>query len=503
MVLISPVMVEVTSQSWFCNSCHIMNSYYASWNRGPHKEVECVQCHIPPGATNFVSAKLNGLGQVVDDVLDRTNSKPSASVSDFACTRSSCHDLQVIRTRTKTKGHYKFDHGKHTDLEYAGVKVHCTTCHSHVRGDEHFQVDTNTCVTCHLAYPQPEAKRLPEVASAAPTASVLPVLMATSGPAGAGTDDTRPIHRVETAKVPTSDCQKCHDAPKHPIEYQGLRVVHEEYLAYGAACGSCHRGATAPTRKIKDEQCFTCHDFGMERMTSLEEMHKTHSAGKHKVQCFSCHGVTRHGPVAQSMRLDQIDCQACHRSQHLVQQQTYKSGMAAGSQPSSQPAHAVAGMGGGAPAVSPMFLAHVDCTGCHVQPRALHVKPLSGATVAAATAAACDACHKPGLGEKMIPMWQKNTRAAFDTISKRLPGDGKAVAGPAEAGRLVEDARRLLELVRVDGSWGVHSPKYTQKLLEDAQQKLNEADVLIKKAKEGAEKVGSADEKAGVKGGGA
>ena len=37
------------------------------------------------------------------------------------------------------------------------------------------------------------------------------------------------------------------------------------------------------------------------------------------------------------------------------------------------------------------------------------------------------------------------------------------------AARLVEGARHLLDLVKVDGSWGVHNPRYTQRLLEEAE----------------------------------
>src|SRR5262245_49594389 len=100
--------VEVTSQSRFCNSCHIMDPYYASWKKGPHKDVECVKCHIPPGMDNFLAAKFNGLGQVVDDVLHRTSPKPSASVSRFSCTRSGCHDIERVRNTEKTYGTFKF-----------------------------------------------------------------------------------------------------------------------------------------------------------------------------------------------------------------------------------------------------------------------------------------------------------------------------------------------------------------------------------------------------------
>jgi hypothetical protein len=201
----------------------------------------------------------------------------------------------------------------------------------------------------------------------------------------------------------------------------------------------------------------------MERLGSVEETHRVHSTGK-KVECFSCHGVIAHGPSAQSMRLDQIDCQSCHTGQHAIQQSTYKSAKA--------PATAHLMPATSQPAVTPMFLAHVNCTSCHVAPRPVRSKAESGATVAVATATACDACHKPGLGAQMIPLWQKNTHALHDSVVQLLPA-----APPADehARQLVNEARQLIDLVRLDGSWGVHNPRYTEELLRQARAKLLEA----------------------------
>lgn len=434
--------IEISSQSWFCNSCHIMNSYYASWQRSRHKEVACVSCHIPPGMDNLVLAKLNGAGQLVDDLLSRTSTKPSASVSDISCTRSGCHDLAKVRSTAARNSKYFFDHGKHLDLEYAGIAVHCTTCHSHVQGSEHFSLNTQACITCHLVKPAPQPGRDATV-----------VLASTgSGPAPVGAG----------RKVATSQCDKCHAPPDKPIDYHGLKVIHAEFISYGAGCDSCHRGVTAPPAKVKDDQCFSCHDFGLERLAeTVEQTHRIHTEGRHKVECFSCHGVTRHGPSAQSMRLDQIDCQSCHQGQHAIQQKTYRNDLVLAHQPATQEA------------VTPMFLAHVDCTGCHIQPRELKSRPDSGARVTVASARSCDNCHKPGLGEQMIPLWQGNTRALYEAVEKMLPADTSALS--AESRTKVEEARRLMELVRLDGSWGVHNPRYTQKLLEEARAKLDQA----------------------------
>ena len=114
------------------------------------------------------------------------------------------------------------------------------------------------------------------------------------------------------------------------------------------------------------------------------------------------------------------------------------------------------------------FLAHVDCTGCHVKPRAPSMKPESGAMVMAATPESCDKCHQAGYGAKMVPLWQTSTRKLFDHSEGDLAS--------AKAGGVSEDAladvQTILNLIKTDGSWGVHNPRRTQQLLETARTKL-------------------------------
>jgi hypothetical protein len=50
----------------FCGqTCHtVMQPEYAAYQNSPHARVECVKCHIGPGAGWFVKSKLSGVGQV-------------------------------------------------------------------------------------------------------------------------------------------------------------------------------------------------------------------------------------------------------------------------------------------------------------------------------------------------------------------------------------------------------------------------------------------------------
>jgi hypothetical protein len=490
----------VTSQNWFCNSCHTMNSYYDSWQASTHKEVACVECHISPGLDNFMMAKLNGLGQLVDDLLGRTTGKPSASVTDFSCTRSGCHDLEKVRTTSKLKGRYFFKHSNHLDLEYKGITTHCTTCHSHVKGTEHFEVNTNACVACHLTA---KSLRMPVV----PVKSAyIKNVSLTSEPTTMPHIRTEPILSSKSAeKTATRECKKCHAPPEKPVEYRGLKILHSEYVSYGASCESCHHFVTARRQPVTNAHCFGCHDFGRERIESVDKLHHEHSSGGHKVECFSCHGVIKHGAVAEAMRMDRFDCRSCHLNQHNIQQTTYRiqqpftavgtstrpvTSRPVASQPTTmsrptttQPAASQPGI---SVAVTPMFMAHVDCTGCHVKPRDLRARPRSGAMVTAAVPEACDTCHKPGLGQQMIPLWQRNTRQLHKGVSEVL-----AALPPSKDPRVVEltkNAQTLLDLVRLDGSWGVHNPRYTQELLKQARLNLAEAIEVSTKTKANKEK---------------
>ena len=453
----SAVSVEVTSQPKFCDSCHIMGTYFESWTTSSHRNVSCVECHIAPGTANFVHAKLNGLGQVVDDVLNRSSTKPSASVSDFSCTRSGCHVIGELGEIEKEGRSYKFNHDKHLSLHYDGIGMHCTTCHSHVMGQNHFEVNTSVCITCHLSNYGGDT-----------TFAARPADDATveSAAAPGDSDAAKPNDQIAQFTPAPTNCDACHNPPDKTITYQGLTIDHGEFLRFGANCQSCHRNATETAKRVESVQCYKCHDFGMERFSKVAEMHTVHTEGRHKVECLDCHGMLRHGPDAQALSLEQFDCQACHAGQHRIQRSAYGNGTHAASPHGNQPIS-----GGGA--VSPMFLVHVDCTGCHIQPSALSVKPTSGATVNKAVATACDNCHRAGLGEQMVPMWQRSTREMYDSVLALMPADPPM--NGSESASLIEEARQLLELVRVDGSWGVHNPKYTQSLLEQAREKILKA----------------------------
>ncbi|MDD2900041.1 MAG: cache domain-containing protein [Desulfuromonadaceae bacterium] len=57
---------EFTESTTFCGElCHpVMTPEYTAWQNSPHAKVRCVECHVGPGATWYVKAKISGMKQL-------------------------------------------------------------------------------------------------------------------------------------------------------------------------------------------------------------------------------------------------------------------------------------------------------------------------------------------------------------------------------------------------------------------------------------------------------
>lgn len=63
----------------FCGgTCHSMSPELASYENSPHSSLECVECHVAPGATGWLSSKTSGIRQLVHTIL-KTTPKPIPS----------------------------------------------------------------------------------------------------------------------------------------------------------------------------------------------------------------------------------------------------------------------------------------------------------------------------------------------------------------------------------------------------------------------------------------
>jgi hypothetical protein len=76
----------------FCGLvCHrAMSPEFATYQRGGHARVDCVQCHIGPGAKAFIQAKVNGTEQLVTYTLDSYKRPIDTPVKNLRPARETC-----------------------------------------------------------------------------------------------------------------------------------------------------------------------------------------------------------------------------------------------------------------------------------------------------------------------------------------------------------------------------------------------------------------------------
>jgi hypothetical protein len=131
--------------------------------------------------------------------------------------------------------------------------------------------------------------------------------------------------------------------------------------------------------------------------------------------------------------------------------------------------------------LSPMFLTHVECTGCHTEqapkkPGALD----SFGKVAKAIPQACDKCHEPGTGRQYIPFWQDKIKKLHGQVNNRLKKTMDSISYETDENKAKElkdkitQAKELVDSVEADGSWGVHNFKYTESILLKANEIISE-----------------------------
>jgi hypothetical protein len=134
----------------FCGkTCHtVMQPEFAAYQGSPHSRVECVACHIGPGASWFVQSKLSGLGQVFAVAFNTYPRPIPAPVRNLRPARETCEAChwpqKFVQDRLEVIGKYADDEhntltrtvllmrisggGEHPGIHYAhlapGVTIH-------------------------------------------------------------------------------------------------------------------------------------------------------------------------------------------------------------------------------------------------------------------------------------------------------------------------------------------------------------------------------------------
>jgi nitrate/TMAO reductase-like tetraheme cytochrome c subunit len=303
-VLFALASFEVTSTPKFCGSCHIMKPYYVSWKTSSHKQIPCVDCHIPPGIESELRKKYEALSMVVRYFTGTYGTHPWAEVDDVSCLE--CHERRLVSGREPFHS-VIFDHKPHLTEMRRGKKLRCTSCHSQIVQGSHIAVTTSTCILCHFK----------------------------DQPAGTG----------------TAQCELCHNVPNITVRKAGMTFNHSDVAKFDMKCDSCHAGIISGKGEVPRNRCLSCHNEAarLQRFNETETLHRIHVTD-HKVECLDCHNEILHATMKEHM--EGGNCATCHSTAHSPQQRLY----------------AGVGGKGSDSVPDPMYLAGVRCEGCHFLP---------------------------------------------------------------------------------------------------------------------------------------
>lgn len=394
--------VHYSSQPGFCNNCHIMQPYYDSWTTSSHREISCIQCHIPPGIRSEAETKIDAANMVVSYFTGTYGTKPWAEVEDASCLRSGCHSERLIEGTVDYNG-VKFDHRPHLGELRRGIQLRCTSCHSQIVQGDHIAVTGTTCFLCHFGERQ-EAK-------------------------------------------PLAGCTGCHQDPPRIVTKAGQVVDHRTYAKNNASCLSCHSQVIHGEGAVEQSRCFSCHNEP-ERLDVLSDqtmLHKVHVAD-HDVSCTLCHSPIEHKVVELKATME-LDCKGCHTGVHRQQQRLF------------------AGVGGHGAKETPssMFLARVSCQGCHE--KSATIRGHDGVKLAGeASCLSCHGIKYVNIlpaWQKDMAAKTAKVRAVVDRAAgavRAMPAGRRATADS-----LVRLARENLALVEVGK--GAHNMEYADRLL--------------------------------------
>ncbi|MGJ7920306.1 cytochrome c3 family protein [Neobacillus sp. LXY-4] len=347
------VGVESTSSSKFCSSCHEMKPQYYTWKASTHSEVDCVSCHIQPGAENFAKAKANGLVEVYMKTTDKYQApiKMPNLIPDEACER--CHN---IKTRNfSVSGDLIIPHTKHKEEGIECVQCHSGTAHGEISdrkvtyksdygkwneklgaslmSDKKFtSPQMDTCMECH------ELQKAPLECTACHESTMVPDNHKTEQFKAGG-------HGKDIQAEELQKCEKCHsymstskyDLFKETPTYQRLldkdkavpQVTVQTYAKTNTFCRDCHKERPASHKQShfmsihgslskSTDTCMTCHDNRI--LAGNKESHPVTS-----VQCSSCHPSSHNRPwrnshpieVAENQKYDK-SCNRCHNEKKCM-----------------------------------------------------------------------------------------------------------------------------------------------------------------------------------------
>lgn len=292
-IIVSEKLLAITESPEFCGkNCHIMRSYFDSWNTSVHNDIRCVECHYEPGLIGHIKGKINGLMQLYsyETTVEEYSGKLYARVMDDNCL--TCHEKRIYSSDVHFNG-INFSHRDHLLQPKRGITLTCTSCHSMIviGMKEHQSVTDPSCGHCHANISKP---------------GIGHIVVTTS------TCFTCHFRNIE-GNTSISGCPSCHGPPKEIISGNYTNFNHTIHLSKGFECVTCHTNISASANDIvPKDKCFSCHNIPqrVEKYDDFSFVHKTHVT-KNKIACYNCHSKVNHSPTIKENL-----CNICHAKEH-------------------------------------------------------------------------------------------------------------------------------------------------------------------------------------------
>lgn len=199
-------VVHYTESNQFCGQvCHTpMTPQFTAHAVYPHSRVECVSCHVSPGAKGLISAKLNGTRQMylamtggfsrpIAEARDRV---PGATDTCVHCHTPGCPQRDLVRNLVS----YGDDEANTESV--TTLTMHAATIHWHARPD------------IRVEYIAAEAKR-----------ETIPYIKVTDARGTVTEYFAEGVSAPPAGTLHQMDCLDCHNRPAHSFSPTADRAV--------------------------------------------------------------------------------------------------------------------------------------------------------------------------------------------------------------------------------------------------------------------------------------
>ena len=328
-------------------------------------------------------------------------------------------------------------------IQFIGkLRLRCISCHTNIGGERHFETDTRTCNACHFLSQSESVKSFPTSPSSreenylCETQNVLQSI---------NTKDEKSI----------SNCTLCHDHIEKSKEIYGKIFKHDVYeINEKVSCTDCHFKTIQGDGKVDKKSCYQCHPKIANNFNNASDMHCIH-IDKHKVACTSCHDQIMHGWIKESNKVYGNDNSGYTKENYMIQNliMTGQGGVGVKGEP------------------DPMHLATLNCSACH-KDKQLYTNIASEI---------CNNCHNRGfdkmLSEQMhfVTSKMRLLRTLLVKAKRFHNSDTYAVSQQT----IVHEAEVNYNLIKDDGSFGVHNIKYVKDLLDYSIAKLTNKEGFV------------------------